>query len=140
MGAPADSIRGTIYANWEKLGLAKQPNTGDNGVHASASPFEGLAEHMNWLGMSPKKCVFGQTMLSTGIAMKTIAEWSVDPQLIISASGERGSCFDAMEDQNALDCIAAAVKLELLNCLKKLNLAKDDSLYISSKPRRRYAF
>jgi len=114
--APADSIRGMIYADWEKLGLASQPNTGDNGVHASASPFEGLAEHMNWLGMSPKKCVFGQTMLSTGIAMKTIAEWSVDPQLIISPSGERGSCFDAMEDQNALDCIATAVKLELLNC------------------------
>jgi hypothetical protein len=114
--APKDSIRGMIFADWEKLGLAEQPNTGDNGVHASASPFEGLAEHMNWLGMSPKKCVFGQTMLSTGIAMKTIAEWSVDPQLIISPSGERGSCFDAMEDQNALDCIATAVKLELLNC------------------------
>jgi len=114
--APKDSIRGMIYADWKNLGLASQPNTGDNGVHASASPFEGLAEHMNWLGMSPKQCVFGRTMLMAGIATKTIVDWSVDPQLVVNASGERGSCFDAMEDQNALDCIATAVKLDFLNC------------------------
>eukprot|EP00961_Rhodomonas_salina_P258447 3493083-Rhodomonas_salina.1 len=42
--APAGSLRGTINADWEKLGLKAPPNTGDNGVHASASPLEGLAE------------------------------------------------------------------------------------------------
>ena len=31
-----------------RAGCAK-PNTGDNGVHASASPFEALAERMNWV-------------------------------------------------------------------------------------------
>ena len=40
--APADAIRGMILARWKELGLAAEPNTGDNGVHASASPFEGL--------------------------------------------------------------------------------------------------
>jgi hypothetical protein len=34
---------------WEALGLRAPCNTSDNGVHASASPFEGLAEKMNWL-------------------------------------------------------------------------------------------
>jgi nucleoside diphosphate kinase len=38
--APKDSVRGTILAQWKELGLASAPNTGDNGVHASASPFE----------------------------------------------------------------------------------------------------
>ena len=47
--APPGALRGTIYQDWKKLGLAYVPNVGDNGVHASASPFEGLAEKSNWL-------------------------------------------------------------------------------------------
>ena len=47
--APEGSLRGMMNAQWEALGLAAAPNTTDNGVHASASPFEGLAERMNWL-------------------------------------------------------------------------------------------
>ena len=42
--APAESIRGTILAKWEELQLPAAPDTGKNGVHASASPFEGLAD------------------------------------------------------------------------------------------------
>jgi len=38
--APKDSVRGTILSQWKELGLTSAPNTGDNGVHASASPFE----------------------------------------------------------------------------------------------------
>lgn len=113
--APEDSIRGTIYREWEKLGLEKQPDTGDNGVHASASPYEGLAEHMNWLKQNPEDCAFGQTMMKSGISKETISAWSTDPQVIINSGGDRGSCFDAMEDMNSLDCVAAAVKLNLLN-------------------------
>merc|ERR1719265_103147 len=49
--APPGSLRGLMLAHWEQLGLPGKPNTGDNGVHASASPFEGLAERVNWLGL-----------------------------------------------------------------------------------------
>jgi hypothetical protein len=45
--APEDSVRGMIYKQWKELGLSSEPNVGDNGVHASASPFEGLAERCN---------------------------------------------------------------------------------------------
>jgi hypothetical protein len=45
---PAGSLRGQIKAQWQALGLAAEPDVGDNGVHASASPFEALAERMNW--------------------------------------------------------------------------------------------
>ena len=41
---PEGSIRKAILDNYKKLGLSSVPNKGDNGVHASASPFEGLAE------------------------------------------------------------------------------------------------
>jgi hypothetical protein len=47
--APADSLRGVGYAKWKELGMSSAPNTGNNCVHASASPFEGFAERTNWL-------------------------------------------------------------------------------------------
>eukprot|EP00930_Biecheleria_cincta_P104596 TRINITY_DN9697_c0_g1_i12.p1 TRINITY_DN9697_c0_g1~~TRINITY_DN9697_c0_g1_i12.p1 ORF type:complete len:136 (-),score=13.03 TRINITY_DN9697_c0_g1_i12:3-377(-) len=50
--AEPGSLRGTILRQWVSLGLASEPSTGENGVHASASPLEGLAEKVNWLGVS----------------------------------------------------------------------------------------
>ncbi len=47
--APGDSLRGKLYTEWQEYGLSFEPNVGDNCVHASASPFEGLAERLNWL-------------------------------------------------------------------------------------------
>eukprot|EP00966_Prymnesium_polylepis_P180088 4169957-Prymnesium_polylepis.1 len=44
------AVRKEIFKDWKKLGLASEPNVGDNGVHASASPFEALAERLNWMG------------------------------------------------------------------------------------------
>ena len=49
----SDSLRGAILKDWEALGLSFVPNVGENSVHASASPFEGLAERMNWLQADP---------------------------------------------------------------------------------------
>eukprot|EP00429_Kryptoperidinium_foliaceum_P134161 CAMPEP_0176281234 /NCGR_PEP_ID=MMETSP0121_2-20121125/50193_1 /TAXON_ID=160619 /ORGANISM="Kryptoperidinium foliaceum, Strain CCMP 1326" /LENGTH=311 /DNA_ID=CAMNT_0017621569 /DNA_START=53 /DNA_END=985 /DNA_ORIENTATION=- len=38
--AAPGSLRSRIYKDWQALKLGSEPNTGDNGVHASASPFE----------------------------------------------------------------------------------------------------
>jgi hypothetical protein len=103
--APADSIRGSILADWEKLGLGYQPNVGDNGVHASASPFEGLAEKMNWLKVDPSKDPFGARLIAAGISVDTIKNWSVDPQV------KGKSIFDQLEDTDSAECIAKAASL-----------------------------
>lgn len=103
--APADSLRGSILRDWKKLGLEAVPNVGDNGVHASASPFEGLAERANWLQADVTKDSFGKKLIENGISKKTIDEWSVDPQV------KGGSLFDALEDLDSDDCIAKAVEL-----------------------------
>jgi len=50
--AAAGSIRNLILTQWQPLGLGWQPNTGENGIHASASPFEGLVEKP--IGLAPK--------------------------------------------------------------------------------------
>ena len=103
--APADSLRGAILANWEKLGLKEVPNTGDNGVHASASPFEGLAERMNWLKVPIESDAFGSQLIGAGITADTIKAWSVDPQV------KGGSLFDSLEDMNSDECIQKAIEL-----------------------------
>jgi hypothetical protein len=97
--------------SYKELGLSSCPNKGDNGVHASASPFEGLAEKSNWLKRPIEGDSFGKAMLSKGIPLSTIKAWSVDPRVELPGGG-KGSLFDALEDMDSEDCLE---KLEQLN-------------------------
>lgn len=112
--APKDSLRGAILKDWQNLGLGYKPNVGDNGVHASASPFEALAERMNWLGATVETDPFGKTMLAAGVSTSTIKDWSVDPQVTYGAPDMpiSGSLFDSLEDTNADVC---AARLMMIN-------------------------
>ena len=102
--APEGSLRRAVYNDWEHLGLSAEPNVGDNAVHASASPFEALAERTNWLKADIAHDPFGKVLLKSGVSTKTITNWSVDPQvclcsLLISAlrppmNGEAFCTFD----------------------------------------------
>lgn len=107
--APKDSLRGMILADWEKLGLKEVPNVGDNGVHASASPFEALAERANWVGAEIEKDSFGSALIAAGLSVDTIKAWSVDPQ--VNVQGKKGSIFDALEDMDSADCLAKLVAI-----------------------------
>jgi len=108
--APADSLRGIVMADWEKLGLAGEPNVGDNGVHASASPFEAMAERNNWMEVPLAEDGFGKAMLDAGIPEDWIKAGCVDPQVPLG-DGNKGSLFDSVEDTNAADCLAKLVEL-----------------------------
>ena len=111
---PPGSLRKTILDEYQKLGLSDKPNKGDNGVHASASPFEGLAEKINWLKRSVTDDAFGKALLGAGLSKETIAEWSVDPQ-VNQPGGGRGSVFDALEDMDVGPCLAKLMELNDLN-------------------------
>lgn len=105
--APADSLRGAILKGWKDLGLKAEPNTGDNGVHASASPFEALAERMNWLGYRPERDYFGKLLLyKVGITRKQIKEWCEDPQVTYGPTPITKSLFDSLEDTDSDWCLA----------------------------------
>lgn len=111
---PEGSIRKAILDQYKSLGIKDCPNKGDNGVHASASPFEGLAEKCNWLGASVDTDNFGKALLDAGLSKKTIAEWSVDPR-VTQPGGDKGSVFDALEDMDVDECLAKLVELNGLN-------------------------
>ena len=112
--APADSLRGSMYASWAKLGLSSKPDTGNNCVHASASPFEGLAEKTNWLkgSYSLANDPFGKACIDAGIPEATLKAWSVDPQVVIpGGGGKKGSLFDQVEDMDVGACLAKLVEI-----------------------------
>ena len=111
---PAGSLRKSILDDYETLGLNSKPNKGDNGVHASASPFEGLAEKINWLGKSIESDSFGAALLKAGLSKETIKAWSVDPRVKMP-DGSMGSIFDALEDMDVDACLAKMVELNKLN-------------------------
>jgi len=102
--APKESLRGAILAKWKDLGLSSEPNTGDNGVHASASPFEALAERMNWLGDRIERDAFGKVLLKAGIPAATIRDWSKDPQVTFGPMPMTQSLFDTLEDTDSDWC------------------------------------
>ena len=104
--APEGSLRGMIMARWQELGLAAEPNVGDNGVHATASPFEALAERLNWMGAKLEDDAFGKAMLASGIPKDTIMAWTKDPQ--VAFEGKKASLFDLLEDLDYDECLAKA--------------------------------
>jgi len=112
--APAGAIRKLILDSYKELGLTGVPNKGDNGVHASASPFEGLAEKMNWMGLGITDDAFGRALLDAGLSPATIKAWSVDPRVTVS-EGEKASVFDTLEDVDVGDCLKKLVELNVLN-------------------------
>lgn len=111
--AAPGSIRRTIFEQWKSLGLEAEPNTGDNGVHASASPFEGLVERSNWLAAKPAQDRFGQALITAGIGESTIAEWGGDPA--VNFEGKKGSLFDLLEDIDAGPCVKKAAEIYAAN-------------------------
>jgi hypothetical protein len=102
------------YCSYKELGLKDKPDKGDNGVHASASPWEGLAEKSNWLGTNLEDDAFGKALLDGGISKQTLEEWSVDPRIAL-VDGSKGSVFDALEDLDVQDCLKKMIELNQLN-------------------------
>jgi len=109
--APAASLRGQIAAQWESLGLPGPCDVGDNGVHASASPFEAMAERCNWLRSTHSISTdpFGKAAIAAGVPESVLADWSVDPQVVYD--GKKSSLFDLVEDLDSSACIAKLVDI-----------------------------
>jgi len=101
--AAPGSIRRSIYEQWQDLGLKCEPDIGDNGVHASASPFAGLAEKTNWLGVRPEEDSFGKALMALNVSKELIGEWSDGAPVLFE--GRRQSLFDLVEDLDSADCL-----------------------------------
>jgi len=112
--APKDSLRGGALANWKELGLDAEPNVGENCVHASASPFEALAERMNWLGYRADRDNFGKALLNAGVSMKSVKAWCLDPVVKYgdAEAPTEKSIWDTIEDMDAQACIDKCAEID----------------------------
>mmetsp|Transcript_28915 Transcript_28915/g.65416 ORF Transcript_28915/g.65416 Transcript_28915/m.65416 type:complete len:328 (+) Transcript_28915:48-1031(+) len=111
--AAEGSIRSKVFDQWSSLGLKEEPDTGDNGVHASASPFEGLAEKNNWIGVRMEEDPVGKALISAGIGEDTIQDWVSDPAVFFE--GKKQSLFDLLEDLDVTPCLEKAIKISSTN-------------------------
>jgi len=115
--APTDSLRGIVAANWQKLGLQAPCDDSDNAVHASASPFESLAERTNWLACCVSDDPFGRALLAKGVPEATIKKWFNDPHVkyddeTAKEKGKaKGSIFDALKDLDHKQCLDRCVAI-----------------------------
>lgn len=107
--AEAGSIRRSIFDNWQSLGLSSEPNKGENGVHGSASPMEGLFERMNWLQQEVLSDIYGKQLTGAGISSETIKTWSGDPA--VEFEGAKNSLFDLLEDLDLEACTTKAIAI-----------------------------
>ncbi len=84
--AEKGSLRRTILEDWKALGLAFEPSTADNSVHASAGPVEGMRERIIWLGSAVEEDAFGKQMLDAGVTSATIS--SLMSNQVIAVGGK----------------------------------------------------
>ena len=102
------SLRYTVFKGWKGLGLAAEPNTGNNGVHASASPFGALAERANWLGM-PWESDIRSSDAGFRVPLTTIKTWCDEPA--VPFQGKAQSLFDLVEDLDSRDCLRKSASI-----------------------------
>jgi len=111
--ADSSSVRNTIFRTWQDLGLASEPNTGENGVHASASPFEALSERANWLGVPLERDFFCRGMLAAGVPITAIKAWCDDPAVMFE--GKKQSLFDLLEDLDGRNVLKKSAAINASN-------------------------
>merc|ERR1712232_1279280 len=103
--ANVGSLRKVFLLEWRGLGLSSCPNTGDNGAHGSASPFEALAERVNWLGVPIQDDSYGQALLACGMTPQIIQHCFSDPEVSYPPGNLPQSLFDLLEDLDSRACL-----------------------------------
>jgi len=117
MAFPA-SIRGSIFNDWQRLGLPAPPTLRDNCVHASASALAGLRERLIWIpGSLLFTDLFGSRLLAARIPSSTIKLW-LDQNPFIHSRGAEVS--EIMLTQGAEECIALATEI----CMEEMKVKK----------------
>jgi len=105
--AKAGSLRNKILSQYKDLGLDEEPNVGQNGVHASAGPIEGLRERVVWTDASVHEDKFGKAVLDAGIPKDLLESWLNNERVTIN--GEEGNAYDLLEDINSTEALALAL-------------------------------
>ncbi|GBG31962.1 Hypothetical Protein FCC1311_081872 [Hondaea fermentalgiana] len=106
--AAPGSLRAAMCTEYKSLDLGKVPNVSENGVHASAGPFEGLKERMVWTGAKVETDAFGKSLLEAGVKRSVLDSWLNNE--IVDINGETDHAFDLLEEIDSSTGIQLAVQ------------------------------
>ena len=106
--AAAGSIRGMLFADPAKYGF-ESVGSGNNGVHLSAGPFEGMAEIINFLGnlfdldVSAEPPLLLQKLQAAGLSQAQALKATENPT--IEVDGKSSDLYGATEDINTGEAV-----------------------------------
>lgn len=104
--AAAGSIRGVLYKEWERLGLAARPSREQNCVHFSSSAFEAMVERLVLCkGAILFTDALGAKLLAQNISALSIQNWLSNPVV----NGKH--MLEHMRDKDTQQCLEAATPL-----------------------------
>lgn len=121
--AAEGSLRASILANYEKLGLKEPPDNTDNGVHGSAGPLEALKERTIWLDFTMDKDPTGSKLLELAVwdeSKRQLVEGLLDNPVATMHNGQRGAVFDLTEDKDTPDLYLLANNLAFASALESV--------------------
>ena len=107
---PADaapgSARAELLSKWSALGLPAAPSYGNNGVHASAGPLEGLKERCVWAGGSLDTDALAAALLDgANVPRATLDSW-LDDNPVVTLGGQTDKIFDLTEEMGTEAVVA----------------------------------
>ena len=103
--AAPGSARAELLSRWSELGLPAETTYGQNGVHASAGPLEGLKERCIWAGGTLDDDAFARALID-GAALEpgTLEAWLQD-NTVVTLGGETDKVFDLTEEMGSLQVV-----------------------------------
>lgn len=116
---PADavpgSLRNLLLVQKAELGLG-DVDRGNNGVHMSAGPLEGMVElrrffsdHETGAKVTSDQTAFGSLLLHVGVSAERVEELAQNP--VLNVEGKAVSAFDVTEEKDAKEAAATLAKL-----------------------------
>lgn len=107
--AAEGSLRHTLLLNKHRLGMA-EVDQGNNGVHLSAGPLEGMVELRRFFGepetgrtIAWNDTAFGRNLLNAGYSAEKIEQLAGNPTLTVD--GNAVSAFDLTEERDAAEAV-----------------------------------
>ncbi|PWU89673.1 Flagellar Member 1 [Trypanosoma cruzi] len=103
--APPNSLRGLIRDRWQELGLQYPPTTTDNGVHASAGPFEALLERHLWMHLPLSHDPLTLRLQECGLTGALLYRWASNPEVLLRGKKLSGCVFDLLENMQTSEMV-----------------------------------
>ncbi|KAH9588685.1 hypothetical protein LSM04_008123 [Trypanosoma melophagium] len=117
--AESNSLRGLIRDRWRDLGLQHPPTTTDNGVHASAGPFEAVLERHLWTCSPLTHDPLTLRLQESGLTGALLYRWKSNPEVVLQNGRRTGCIFDLLENiqtSEMVDIMREAEEQALITC------------------------